>query len=249
MMKKLKPNLDLARMMKEQVKQACACYMQVASEGSPSIRETARRLAVSPAKARKLLITGGVYTSAKAEHIQKLSKTGLSVGEIASKMHMTSACVSSYLPYIKIVYGLDEKSVDADRMDRYRARKTALQALKQAVEKQRDDVNAWYEALWSCILVYQNMIFSTAPRGGEGIENFSYFVSPSEAAAGDADGIILLTSRGNLSVARESVTSAFARAAEGAFIPDGNSALTARKSAVNYYLRTLFLYWGLTGAT
>lgn len=76
-------------------------------------------------KVRKILITAGVYSTDLSTDIGELWKDGKTVGEIAEMLNMTTANVNSYLPYERIIYNMDEKSVNADRQQRYRDRKKA----------------------------------------------------------------------------------------------------------------------------
>lgn len=88
-----------------------------------SIRSAARELKISPMKLRKILITEGIYDNALSREIWTMYKGGMSVEEIAEAERMTVSNVYSYLPYEKIIYKMDQKSVNADRQQRYRDRK------------------------------------------------------------------------------------------------------------------------------
>ena len=63
--KKLKPEYDAEKNLKEQIESAVALY-----EEECSLRSIADDLALNPIKVRKLLITAGVYESGVAEKVQ-----------------------------------------------------------------------------------------------------------------------------------------------------------------------------------
>ena len=63
--KKLKPEYDAEKNLKEQMESAVALY-----EKDCSLRAIADVLALNPIKVRKLLITAGVYQSEAAEKVQ-----------------------------------------------------------------------------------------------------------------------------------------------------------------------------------
>ena len=121
MRQKLKPDYDPEEVQAELIESIVAEY----NSGS-SIRAVAKTFSLSPMKVRKLLITGGVYSTEYSEQINALYKDGKTVAEIAELLHTTTANVNAYLPYERIVYKMDEKSVEADRQQRYRDRKKGL---------------------------------------------------------------------------------------------------------------------------
>lgn len=121
MRQKMKPDYDPEEVQAELIEAIATEY----SSGS-SIRTVAKTFSLSPMKVRKLLITGGVYSTEYSEQIAALYKDGKTVAEIAEILHTTTANINSYLPYERIVYKMDEKSVEADRQQRYRDRKKGL---------------------------------------------------------------------------------------------------------------------------
>jgi len=66
------------------------------------------------------MITAGMYSIAQSRQVQKLNSVGKTVPEIMEIMKLSRASVQSYLPYSKTVYNLDERSVGADRIARWR---------------------------------------------------------------------------------------------------------------------------------
>ena len=132
--KKLKPEYDAEKNLKEQIESAVALY-----EEECSLRSIADDLALNPIKVRKLLITAGVYESG--------------VAETANTLQLSKASVTSYLPYQKGVYfpstaDKEKISVGAERRRRYRA-----------VRKLRSEPTE--EHLWETVLLYSGVRFKT----------------------------------------------------------------------------------------
>lgn len=115
---KLKPGYDSDEIKCDLIEMVCFEY----NKGN-SIRAVAKQFEISPMKVRKIIITGGVYSTELSSSIEDLYKSGKTPAEIADLLHMTVANVNSYLPYEKIIYNMEERSVGADRQVRYRERK------------------------------------------------------------------------------------------------------------------------------
>lgn len=101
--KKLKPEYDAGKNLKEQMDAAVALY-----EEDCSLQSIANALKLNPIKVRKLLITAGVYESEVAEKVKntfeeyretKDYKT--SILSTANTLKLSKASVTSYLPYKK----------------------------------------------------------------------------------------------------------------------------------------------------
>lgn len=120
MRKRLKPDLDLESIQADLIETVCYNY-----QNGVSVRALAKQFNMSPMKTRKVLITGGCYSTDLSTEIGELWKDGKTVGEIAELLSTTTANVNSYLPYERIIYNMDERSVEADRQQRYRDRKKA----------------------------------------------------------------------------------------------------------------------------
>ena len=104
--KKLKPEYDAGKNLKEQMESAVALY-----DSEMSLQAIGDELGLNPIKVRKLLITAGVYESEVAEKVQdtfeKYRETQdykTSVLSTAKALHLSKASVTSYLPYQKGVY-------------------------------------------------------------------------------------------------------------------------------------------------
>lgn len=75
---------------------------------------------LSTAKIRKILITGGCWSTERSREVATLYEKYESVKKVAAELQVTPALVTMYLPYEKVVYDLDDKSGNAKRIDRYR---------------------------------------------------------------------------------------------------------------------------------
>lgn len=128
--KKLKPEYDAGKNLKEQMDAAVALY-----EEDCSLQSIADALALNPIKVRKLLITAGVYESEVAEKVQatfeeyrETQDYKTAILSTANTLKLSKASVTSYLPYQKGVYfpstaDKEKISVGAERQRRYRAMK------------------------------------------------------------------------------------------------------------------------------
>lgn len=154
--KKLKPEYDAGKNLKEQMESVVALY-----EEDCSLRSIADALTLNPIKVRKLLITAGVYESDVAEKVKNTFeeyretqdyKTS-SILSTANTLQLSKASVTSYLPYQKGVYfpstaDKEKNSVGAEWRRRYRA-----------VRKLRSEPTE--EHLWETVLLYSGVRFKT----------------------------------------------------------------------------------------
>ena len=76
---------------------------------------------LSTAKIRKILITGGCWTTERSREVASLYEKYKSVKRVADALDVTPALVTMYLPYEKVVYDLEEKSGGAKRVQRWRS--------------------------------------------------------------------------------------------------------------------------------
>ena len=152
--KKLKPEYDAGRNLKEQMDVAVALY-----EEDCSLRSIADALTLNPIKVRKLLITAGVYESEVAEKVKNTFEEyretqdyKTSILSTSSTLQLSKASVTSYLPYKKGVYfpstEKEKISVGAERQRRYRAMK-----LWRAHPTE--------ENFWGLVLAYAGVKFKT----------------------------------------------------------------------------------------
>ena len=153
--KRLKPEYDAGKNLKEQMESAVALY-----NSEMSLQAIADALNLNLIKVRKLLITAEVYESDVAEKVQdtfeEYRETQDYKTAILSTTHtlnLSKVSVTSYLPYKKGVYfpSTAEKekiSVGAERQRRYRAMK-------------RWKTDPTEENFWGVILAYAGVKFRT----------------------------------------------------------------------------------------
>ncbi len=153
--KKLKPEYDAGKNLKEQMDAAVALY-----DSEMSLQAIGDELGLNPIKVRKLLITAGVYESEVAEKVQdtfeeyrETQDYKTAILSTANTLNLSKASVTSYLPYQKGVYfpstaDKEKISVGAERQRRYRAMK-----------RWRTDPTE--ENFWGVILVYAGVKFKT----------------------------------------------------------------------------------------
>lgn len=153
--KKLKPEYDAGKNLKEQMDDAVALY-----DSEMSLQTIGDTLNLNPIKVRKLLITAGVYESDVAEKVKNTFEEyretqdyKTSILSTANDLQLSKASVTSYLPYKKGVYfpGTAEKeniSVGAERQRRYRAVK-------------RWKADSTEENFWGVVVAYAGVKFKT----------------------------------------------------------------------------------------
>ncbi len=78
---------------------------------------------LSTAKIRKILITGGLWTTERSREVAELYERLGSVEKVATELEVTPELVTMYLPYEKVVYDLEEKSGNAKRAERWREKR------------------------------------------------------------------------------------------------------------------------------
>ena len=153
--KKLKPEYDAGKNLKEQMESAVVLY-----DSEMSLQSIGDELGLNPIKVRKLLITAGVYESEVAEKVKNTFEEyretqdyKTSILSTANTFQLSKASVTSYLPYKKGVYfpSAAEKekiSVGAERQRRYRAMK-------------RWRADPTEESFWGVVLAYAGVKFKT----------------------------------------------------------------------------------------
>lgn len=75
---------------------------------------------LSTSKIRKILITGGCWTTERSREVCALYEKYGSVAKVAKVLGLSETLVKTYLPYGKVVYDLEEKSGNAKRVERWR---------------------------------------------------------------------------------------------------------------------------------
>ena len=104
--------------------------------GDPTINETAEEFDITSMKVRKLLITGGCYDTEMYREVKRLKEKGMSVEQIAEKLQKKPGTIRSYLPYERVIYNLEERTVNADRLQRFKQRWGGYKKDVQNVEEE-----------------------------------------------------------------------------------------------------------------
>ena len=153
--KKLKPEYDAGKNLKDQMESAVALY-----NSEMSLQAIGEELGLNPIKVRKLLITADVYESEVAEKVRdtfeeyrETQNYKEAILSTANALQLSKASVTSYLPYKKGVYfpSTAEKekiSVGAERQRRYRAMK-------------RWKTDPTEENFWGVVVAYASVKFKT----------------------------------------------------------------------------------------
>lgn len=153
--KKLKPEYDAGKNLKEQMESAVLLY-----DSKMSLQSIADALSLNPIKVRKLLITAGVYESDMEKLVRQTFNTFIetqnystAVTSTMTALNLSRPSVTSYLPYEKGVYFPEDAeaeniSAGAERQRHYRA----VIALKK---------NPCDENLWKCVVAFRGYRFKT----------------------------------------------------------------------------------------
>ena len=157
-----KPDYNPSAILQNQMDAVVALY---STADHPSLQTIANELDINTIKARKLLITAGVYKSEVADQLNRVFNkhraSGLSHTEAITatmrELNLSKSSVTSYLPYEKGVYfpaETDNKnlSVGAERIRRMRKRNKVLETL---LNEQSE------EALWAAVIEFQGYKFRT----------------------------------------------------------------------------------------
>ena len=139
---------------------------------------------MSTAKLRKILITGGCWTTERSREVAELYERYRSITRVAKELEVSDALVTMYLPYEKTVYDLEEKSGGANRVQRWRERQAAAPLTTEkihslAVKELREHRGLPDElvCLWKCIIAFEGFPFTTSGRGQRPGVRFKYEVS------------------------------------------------------------------------
>ena len=139
---------------------------------STSLRAVCDEFSISIPKARKLLITAGVYSTTQSRRVGEFSAQGKGVEEIAMLTGLSRSSVSSYLPYQTFSYNMDECSRHAEDSRKYRARKKTVEKLQEKIKDEKKIAGGEMhsagintveldKALWQCMIAFQNYPFYT----------------------------------------------------------------------------------------
>ncbi len=173
-----------------------------------SLRDVCGEFGISLPKARKLLITAGVYSTENSRMVAELSAQGMSIEEIAQFTGLSRSSVSSYLPYRTVPYNMAERSRHAEDSRKYRDRRRTVEELHKqiALVLPKGDLDA---ALWQCVLAFQNYSFYTT----SGLP-FSYTVK--KKRNGEYSGELIVSRKEeSKTLTKSSVMLAFHRVMDG----------------------------------
>ena len=174
-----KPNYDADRSMRELTDQVVASYEEAYDDRHSlerdhvSLRDVASEYNITILKARKILITAGMFSTVISRNVQQLADEGKSIPEIMELTGLSRASVHSYLPYSKLIYNMDEISVDADRKKHQRKRQRICKEFTERLPymgEQEADQELWkvLEKLQGCIFhTSRKLRFKYTIRGGE----------------------------------------------------------------------------------
>ena len=144
-----------------------------------SVEAVADELQMSRLKVRKILITAGVreqrtiFDSELGNEVLALYRNGKSIQEIAAITGLKRASINGYLPYTKTIYKMDEQSVEAERVQRYRDRQKKCRDFCEGILFRSSEENE--TILWEVLQELQVCTFQTfrgkkfhyKTRGGE----------------------------------------------------------------------------------
>jgi hypothetical protein len=166
-------------------------------DGKMYVNLLADEFGMSRIKLRKILITSGAYETPTSRQVNELYKSGKTVKEIQTITGLSAASANGYLPYQKTIYNLEESTLLAERLRKFRSRKAAVRQL--AAELNDGEPERIKETLWNTLVLFEGYPFKTA----KGLRYY-YTIRGNE----------IFFSRKEKSVTRASVSIAFETAME-----------------------------------
>ena len=227
---KKKPNYNPHQIMQEfmdAIADAFGSYDDRDDDTAPGLNAVAAEFGITSLKARKLLITAGVYSTALSRQIAEIHSDGAKIKQMMKITGLSRASVHSYLPYTKIPYNLAELSVNADRIRLYRERKRRCEEFcsKRSVLSE----NEQEAELWSLLTCLQGCAFLTA----KGLR-FTYKIKGGE----------MFVNRKSKSITQAAVFMAFRKAVELGGVVAGPKKLGTFGAS---YLYPVFVRIGVIG--
>lgn len=183
---KKKPNYNPEQVTQEfmsAVADAFGSYDDRDDDTAPGLNMVAAEFGITSLKARKLLITAGVYSTALSRQIAELHSDGAKIEQMMKITELSRASVHSYQPYMKIPYNLAELSANAERIRLYRERKRKCEEFCSRTGRMtaanRMTAKEQEAELWELLKFLQGCVFLTAKglkftykiRGGEMLVN------------------------------------------------------------------------------
>ena len=209
--------------MQELLNAVCDFYGDPVDEREPedpdhvSLHDVADHFNITVMKARKLLITGGLYSTSLSRRVQELHAQGLTVAQITEETGLKRASINSYLPYEHIIYNLPDISIKAERQKQYRVRKR--NNARNNSEKE--------EKLWQELIYLQGCLFTTS----KGLD-FTYKIHGGE----------MFVDRKEKSITRATVMKAYGKVVEMDGVVKGPKTLGTFGAS---YLYPIFVKMGL----
>lgn len=159
-----KPDYDAGKLMEQLIQEIVDAYLypqELLSDesGRTPLNVLAEEFSLSSLKVRKLLVTAGVYDTPICRRVQELYAVGKTVKEIQHLTGLSAASVSGYLPYRKTVYKLEDRTVLAERLQRYRKRKQAVQKVMELLMYGTEE--EVIEAVWNAVCRFEGYSFET----------------------------------------------------------------------------------------
>lgn len=222
-MPKRKPNYNGVTTMQELLNAVCDFYGDPVDDRKEedvdhvSLHDVADRFNITVMKARKLLITGGLYSTSLSRKVQELHAQGLTVAQITEETGLKRASINSYLPYAHIIYNLPDISIKAERQKQYRVRKR--NSVRTDVERE--------EKLWQELIYLQGCLFTTS----KGLD-FTYKIHGGE----------MFVDRKEKSITRATVMKAYGKVVELDGVVKGPKTLGTFGAS---YLYPIFVKMGL----
>lgn len=164
------------------------------------LKEQGIRLSTS--KIKKILVTGGLWTTQQTRTIQEMfghytgsleeggegEDPAAAIKRIADELGISTVSVSVSLPYMDVVYNLPEPSANAKRCRRWKERKAAAADVEtgnvedeEIADERSDEDTVW---LWKKVIEHEGETFTISGRGSRPGTQFTYTVSRSGGAGG-----------------------------------------------------------------
>lgn len=121
---------------------------------APTISFVASEMNTSRMRVRKLLITADFYSSEMSRRVIELQESGADIKEICEKTGLGRSAVHSYLPFQRVIYKMDDPSLNAKQCKQFQRRKRACEQLRKHLT---DSDCCGY--LWEAILAFEQYNF------------------------------------------------------------------------------------------
>jgi len=164
-----KPDFDSEKIMQDYMDALVEAYgtpyddRLLMNVGHVSLNDVTEEFGITAMKARKLLVTAGVYSTETGRRIRQLYAEGMLIADIGKSVGLSRSSVHSYLPYSKGAYNAKELSTNAERTRLYRERRDCVKELQECMG--REDSLDYFEVedkLWQVLERYQGYPFYTA---------------------------------------------------------------------------------------